>query len=713
MEMSGHSQRLSDLDCFVAAGVRVVRYPILWERTAPRSLDECHWEWSDARLARLKELGLGVIAGLVHHGSGPIYTDLLDPHFPEKLARYALAVAERYPWLEHFTPVNEPLTTARFSGLYGHWYPHHCNEQSFLRCLVNQCKGIILAMQQIRRVNPRALLVQTEDLGQTFCTPSLAYQAEFDNERRWLSHDLICGRVGPEHVLHERMLRLGIGANELDFFVQNAMPPDILGINHYITSDRFLDERIECHPPALHGGNGRDRYVDLEAVRALDQDLCHFGRVVEDAWKRYHLPVALTEVHIGCTREEQMRWLQEAWQCLHAARERGIGVRAMTAWAFFGLQDWDSLITQERGHYEPGVYDVRNNVPRPTAIVGLLRSLSEGSEPRQAHLLTESGWWHRRDRFLQTRTSVSRALSPVLTASGSGRPLLITGARGTLGSAFARFCLLRGLSYRLLTRAEMDIASPVSVERAIREFRPWAIINAAGFVRVDAAETEPQECWRENTLGPCVLAEACTEHRVRLLTFSSDLVFDGRQAAPYLESDGVAPLNVYGRTKAQAEQLVLDRDPSALVIRTSAFFGPWDHANFVTHALLELRHRGRFSAVKTVMVSPTYVPDLVNASLDLLIDGERGILHVANRGAVTWLELASMAAEAAGLRGVEITGHDEIQSGWTAPRPRYSVLGSEFGQVLPGLDNALERYVEEVCVTGLMEAQTAHWMTNL
>ena len=121
LELSGHAHRLTDLDLLADLGVRTVRYPVLWERVADRGLEEADWSWADERLGRLRELGIRPVVGLVHHGSGPRETSLLDPRFPERLAEYARAVAERYPWVDAYTPVNEPLTTARFSALYGHW----------------------------------------------------------------------------------------------------------------------------------------------------------------------------------------------------------------------------------------------------------------------------------------------------------------------------------------------------------------------------------------------------------------------------------------------------------------------------------------------------------------------------------------------------------------------------------------------------------------
>jgi dTDP-4-dehydrorhamnose reductase len=171
VERSGHCRRLEDLDRFAELGIRALRFPVLWERTAPRGLGHADWSWPDAALRRLDALDIIPIIGLVHHGSGPRQTNLLDPTFPERLAAYAAAVARRYPWVSAYTPVNEPLTTARFSALYGHWYPHATDPAAFARALLNQCRGVVLAMAEIRRINPDALLIQTDDLGKVFSTP--------------------------------------------------------------------------------------------------------------------------------------------------------------------------------------------------------------------------------------------------------------------------------------------------------------------------------------------------------------------------------------------------------------------------------------------------------------------------------------------------------------------------------------------------------------
>ena len=142
LEETGHWHRPDDIGLIEALGIRTLRYPILWEAHAPDEHGAPDFSWADGRLAALREHRIDVIAGLLHHGSGPRHTNLLDPHFPTKFADYAAKVAARYPWIRRWTPINEPLTTARFSCLYGHWYPHDRDYATFLVAAVNQCRAI-------------------------------------------------------------------------------------------------------------------------------------------------------------------------------------------------------------------------------------------------------------------------------------------------------------------------------------------------------------------------------------------------------------------------------------------------------------------------------------------------------------------------------------------------------------------------------------------
>jgi len=402
---TGHEQRISDLELIAGLGIRTLRYPVLWEQCAPHSLAEVDWRWADQRLRRLQELHIQPVVGLIHHGSGPRYADIGSERFAPGLAEFAMRFAERFPWVDRYTPVNEPLTTARFSGLYGHWYPHGTDDRTFVRTLLNQCSAIRLAMQAIRTVNAGAQLVQTEDLGTTYAAGAAVSQAEFDNERRWLSWDLLCGRVDRHHPLRPFLLRSGASAEELDLLVHEPCAPSVIGINHYVTSDRYLDPRLEKYPPHTWGGNGRQRYADVEAVRVLEGSYCGW-RVIDQAWSRYRLPLALTEVHIGCAQEEQLRWLLDAWLAAQQAHDSGSAVLAVTAWALLGGYDWDSLVTCPRGHYECGAFDARAPQPRPTPLAGLIRTLA-GNEAALSPAVDGAGWWQLPHRQLYGRSGVN------------------------------------------------------------------------------------------------------------------------------------------------------------------------------------------------------------------------------------------------------------------------------------------------------------------
>ena len=690
IEETGHALRIDDLDAIAAIGIKTLRYPVIWETIAPDHPDECDWTWHDARLGRLRDLGIAPIAGLVHHGSGPRYTNLLDPAFPDLLARHAQRVATRYPWIEMYTPVNEPLTTARFSGLYGHWYPHRQSVDAMLRMLVLQCRAVIASMQAIRRITPHARLVQTEDMGKAFGTPVMQRQADYENERRWLSLDLLCGRIDVHHGWYGAFLKAGISPLEMQYFLEADCQPDIIGINHYVTSERFLDHRTgeptiqaaDCAQP--------ERYADLQALRA-DVPTDQLGPCARlwETWQRYQLPIAITEAHTGGTRDEQLRWLMTMWNAALQASTDGADIRAVTVWSMLGCVDWNSLLVERRGFYEAGVFDVRSHPPRPTALAAAASALATNGAFTHP-VATQPGWWQRDDRFhtLYTDGQTHAVPSRNPQRKHASATIVITGAGGTLGQAFSKICAMRGLDHEMLLRADLDIADAAAVEARLRCSRPWAVINTAGYVRVTPAQSNAQRCLRENAEGAAVLASACARLGIAYVTFSADLVFDGLLGRPYVESDPVSPMCTYGHSKVAGERQVLASCPDALVVRTSALFGPWDRHNFAHTMLRDLAMGQPVSASALQRISPTYVPDLVNAALDLLIDGADGIWHLTNQGTTSWHELALRVARAA---GVSTAGVIET----TAGGARMTALSSERGLLLPPLDSAIARFVNE------------------
>lgn len=691
LHLSGHYERCDDIYRIAALGFKALRYPVLWEKHAPKLNTEINWELSQKKLDEIREAGIKPIAGLVHHGSGPVYADFYDGSFSKGLANYAAKVAAQFPWIEYYTPVNEPLTTARFCGLYGHWYPHGKTSRQFLKILVEECRATVLAIQEIRKINPDAKLIQTEDLGKTHSTPELEYQAGFENERRWLSIDLLCGRVNNQHPLWNYLVEEGIAAEELSFFIENPCAPYIIGINHYLTSERYIDQRVENFPPHTIGGNGIDTYADVEAVRVGR----HIGTkaLLQELWERFSLPIAVTEVHLHCGREEQLRWFLSIYKAANELKEEGVDIRAVTAWAILGSYDWCSLLTKPCGIYEPGLFDVRSNTPRPTALAKLVKALANNSDYHHP-VLEEEGWWNRPCAVIYNLNDQPKKQYP--RRNKTERPLIIIGKTGTLGRAMERIYSFRGIHNIVLGREDLNIADELEIEEMIKQYKPWAIINTAGYVRVDDAETDVDNCFYINTKAPELMSQVCERQGVQFVTFSSDLVFDGAKNHPYLESDLVSPLNIYGESKAMAEDVVLRNNPSALIIRTSAFFGPWDKYNFVYHTLRSLQNNEEFSAAEDVIISPTYVPDLVDTTIDLLLDEAKGIWNISNKGSISWATLACEVAKRSGYNNPKNFKALPLASmGWAAPRPSYSVLNTEKGFELPSWDHALERCLRE------------------
>ena len=675
LEDTGHYLRVDDIDQFAKLGIKSIRYPVLWEHHCTSTDATIDWHWTNQQLKRLEQHRIKPIVSFLHHGSGPSFTNLLDEKFPELLAEFATTVIEKFPELEYFTPVNEPLTTARFSGLYGFWYPHKSDDASFLKMLLNEMKGVVLSMQAIRKINPKAKLVQTEDLAKIHSTETLQYQADFENHRRWLTFDILCGKLNAQHPLWKYFLNSGISKADLQFFIDNPCPPDFIGLDYYVTSERFLDDRIGRYPNLPVGGNGRHQYVDIEAVRVKRAD--GFNVLLREAWERFHLPIAITEVYLSCTREEQMRWFKEIWEYCSAAKKNGVDVRAVTAWALLGSCDWDSLITKKDNRYESGVYDARHQPLRRTAVTKIISAIGKG-EAYNHPVLENKGWWHNQGK-----------------SSNASHPLVIIGKNGALGQALAIACSIRNIHFISLTRSELDITNLQSVESMVDKLKPWGIINAAGYVNVDQAEEESQLCYLSNSSGPHILARVCQSKGIQLLTYSTDLVFNGDKSTPYEAHDRVRPLNHYGKSKALAESVVGSVNPSALIIRSSAFFGPWDRRNFVDRILQALDIEGTCMAAGDIIVSPTYLPDLAHASLDLFIDEEKGIWHLANEGNISWWDFAQLVAERAGHKQQNVIRKNVSEMNWKALRPPYSALKSSNGFRLPDLEKAVNIFFEQ------------------
>ncbi|MDQ6943451.1 MAG: family 1 glycosylhydrolase, partial [Candidatus Eremiobacteraeota bacterium] len=351
---TGHDVRESDIDLIARLGVRATRYPVLWENVAPYDAQSRDYRWAARRLGALADRGVEPIVTLLHHGSGPAYTSLVDPAFPRLFADYAAATARRFPWVTRWTPINEPLTTARFSTLYAVWYPHaFFDDAAFGRAIVNEALAIAYATERIRDMIPGARFLLTEDL-QSFTAadegvePYVAHK----RERTYLSCELLQGRIADGHPMHRYLVeRCGIPPAELRQLERRPQPPDVVGWNYYPNSERWLESDGAGH-----------RNLNLVDVAPERLDMRPLLRA---AHMRLGLPFALSEVHVPGNERERARWMLQRFGDMVAVRSEGVPLLAFGAWAAFGLVDWASLLSRADQVREDGIYTCAGPRSRP------------------------------------------------------------------------------------------------------------------------------------------------------------------------------------------------------------------------------------------------------------------------------------------------------------------------------------------------------------
>jgi dTDP-4-dehydrorhamnose reductase len=364
---TGHEGRFDDVALIADLGVAACRYPVLWEKTAPRDPRELELGWAEERLNALRARGVEPVVTLLHHGSGPPYTELLDPQFPTLLADYAERVARAFPWVRRWTPVNEPLTTARFSTLYGFWYPNRVDDHAaFGRAITNEILGILLAMERIRAVNPQAELVMTEDLQRfTIGDDGVREFVAHKRERMYLSAELLQGRVVAGHALYPYLSgTCNVPVATLRAIADRAAPPEIMGFNYYPNSERYLytgEQGIENVPAST-----------MEARELTPRPL------LRAAYERLGLPLAITEIHLYGEETARANWLRARIGDAQALRDEGLPIVAAGAWAAFGMIDWYSVLRSRAGVIEDGVYTFApaGERPRPTAVAEALKALT-------------------------------------------------------------------------------------------------------------------------------------------------------------------------------------------------------------------------------------------------------------------------------------------------------------------------------------------------
>lgn len=279
--------------------------------------------------------------------------------------------------------------------------------------------------------------------------------------------------------------------------------------------------------------------------------------------------------------------------------------------------------------------------------------------------------------------------------------VLVTGGAGQLGSELERQTnkLNSALRFIYTDAAELDITDKAQVEQMVEDLDVQYIINCAAYTAVDKAESDKEIAFLINTKGVQNLTEVAKEHGCKFIHVSTDYVFDGTATQPYKETDATNPLSVYGITKLQAEEAILQSGAEAVILRTSWLFSEYN-VNFVKTMLRLMNERDEISVVADQQGTPTYAADLAEMILVILDEAEKevwksGIYHFSNSGATTWFGFASKIKELAGLE-CKINPVTTAEYPTAAARPAYSIfdktkIEEAFHVTIPSWENALER----------------------
>ncbi len=270
--------------------------------------------------------------------------------------------------------------------------------------------------------------------------------------------------------------------------------------------------------------------------------------------------------------------------------------------------------------------------------------------------------------------------------------LLITGARGQLGTALVAAAARAGIPAQSFDSTTLDITDPDSVERALTGFARWShetgsrtddvlgravVVNAAAYTAVDRAEEESGKAFAVNATGPEHLAQVAGTLGLGFIHVSTDYVFPGDACSPYRTDDPTGPASVYGSSKLAGERAVLEALPEAHVVRT-AWVWARNGSNFVTTMMRLAADRPTVSVVDDQHGTPTYAPDLADGLLELAgADLDGGILHATNSGVTTWFEFARAIFGEIGADPARVRPTTSAEFARPAPRPKYSVLSND------------------------------------
>jgi len=341
MESCGHYERwFEDFELVQEMGIQYLRYGPSLHRTliGPSRYD---WDFADVTFADLKRRNIVPIADLCHFGVPDWLGNFQNPDFPAQFAIYARAFAERFPWVQVYTPINEMFVCATFSAKYGWWNEQLSSDTAFVTALKHIVKANVLAMRAILEVRPDAIFVQSESSEYFHAeNPSAIKPAEIMNSMRFLSLDLNYGRrVDSE--MYEFLMDHGMTREEYHFFQSSRMKQHcILGNDYYITNE---------HRVAADGST------------TASGEVFGYNAITHQYHDRYRLPVMHTETNLaeGPLGTEAVDWLWKQWANVLRVRNDGVPTVGFTWYSLTDQIDWDTALRVRNNRVNAvGLYDL-------------------------------------------------------------------------------------------------------------------------------------------------------------------------------------------------------------------------------------------------------------------------------------------------------------------------------------------------------------------
>ena len=345
MELCGHYERWrDDFDLVEDLGTRFLRFGPPLHRTwlGPGRQD---WEFADRTLGDLRKRDITPIVDLCHFGVPDWVGNFQNPDFPELFASYAAAFAERYHWVQLYTPVNEMFICAVFSAQFGWWNEQLASDTAFVTALKHIVKANVCAMQEILKRRPDAIFIQSESSEYFHAdSPAAIGPAEIMNAKRFLSLDLNYGRrVNSE--MYEFLMDSGMTKEEYHFFLGNRLKQHcILGNDYYCTNEHRVHQDGRTWPAG---------------------DVFGYSEITRQYYGRYGLPVMHTETNLveGPAGDEAVNWLWKEWANVLRLRNIGIPTVGFTWYSLIDQVDWDTALRERNGHVNPlGLYDLNRNI---------------------------------------------------------------------------------------------------------------------------------------------------------------------------------------------------------------------------------------------------------------------------------------------------------------------------------------------------------------